>query len=121
MRISGRNALENAVNLAFWCGCRREETCALEWSNVDMESREIKICQVRTTVKGTVVERKSTKNKEIRMVGIPAWLYECLVQERHHQEEMNESLQGEYFTEKDFVFCQLGSSVGQCTKEFQKL
>lgn len=46
LRMSGRYALEIAVNLAFWCGCRREETCALEWSDVDMEGREIKICQV---------------------------------------------------------------------------
>lgn len=105
LRMSGRYALEIAVNLAFWCGCRREETCALEWSDVDMEGREIKICQVRTTAKGTIVERKSTKNKEIRMVGIPAWLYNCLQHVKRRQEEMKELLQGEYFTEKDFVFC----------------
>lgn len=44
LRESGRCDLEVAVNLAFWCGCRREETCALEWHNVDMENREMKIC-----------------------------------------------------------------------------
>lgn len=105
LRKSGRQDLEIAVNLAFWCGCRREETCALEWENVNMEGREIKICQVRTTAKGTVVERKSTKNKEIRMVGIPDWLYECLVRTRRRQEEMRELLQGEYYAERGFVFC----------------
>lgn len=105
LRKSGRQDLEIAVNLAFWCGCRREETCALEWENVNMEGREIKICQVRTTAKGTVVERKSTKNKEIRMVGIPDWLYECLARTRRRQEEMRELLQGEYYAERGFVFC----------------
>lgn len=105
LRKSGRQDLEIAVNLAFWCGCRREEACALEWENVNMEGREIKICQVRTTAKGTVVERKSTKNKEIRMVGIPDWLYECLVRTRRRQEEMRELLQGEYYAERGFVFC----------------
>lgn len=105
LRKSGRQDLEIAVNLAFWCGCRREEACALEWENVNLEGREIKICQVRTTAKGTVVERKSTKNKEIRMVGIPDWLYECLVRTRRRQEEMRELLQGEYYAERGFVFC----------------
>lgn len=105
LRASGRWALEIAVNLAFWCGCRREETCALEWPDVDMESREIKICQVRTTAKGTIVERKSTKNKEIRTVGIPDWLYDCLIQVKHRQKEMQKLLKGEYYSEKNFVFC----------------
>lgn len=105
LRLSGRYDLEVAVNLAFWCGCRREETCALEWENVDLGNREIKICQVRTTAKGTVVERKSTKNKEIRTVGIPDWLYDCLKRVKHRQEEMREVLQGEYHADREFVFC----------------
>lgn len=105
LRESGRYDLEIAVNLAFWCGCRREETCALEWENVNMESREIKICQVRTTAKGMVVERKSTKNKEIRMVGIPDWLHDCLLRTKQRQDEMKELLQEEYFSERNFVFC----------------
>lgn len=105
LRESGRHDLEIAVNLAFWCGCRREETCALEWENVNLESREIKICQVRTTAKGMVVERKSTKNKEIRMVGIPDWLYGCLLRTKRRQDEMKELLQKEYFSERNFVFC----------------
>lgn len=105
LRESGRCDLEVAVNLAFWCGCRREETCALEWHNVDLENREIKICQVRTTAKGSVVERKSTKNKEIRMVGIPDWLFDCLMRVKTRQEQMKELLQEEYFSERDYVFC----------------
>lgn len=105
LRESGRYDLEIAVNLAFWCGCRREETCALEWENVNMESREIKICQVRTTAKGMVVERKSTKNKEIRMVSIPDWLHDCLLRTKQRQDEMKELLQEEYFSERNFIFC----------------
>ena len=105
LRESGRCDLEVAVNLAFWCGCRREETCALEWHNVDMENREMKICQVRTTAKGSVIERKSTKSKEIRMVGIPDWLFDCLMRVKTRQEQMKELLQEEYFSERDYVFC----------------
>lgn len=105
LRGSGRYDLEVAVNLAFWCGCRREEACALEWENVNLASREIKICQVRTTAKGSVVERKSTKNKEIRMVGISDWLLDCLLRVKNRQEQMKEYLREEYFAERNYVFC----------------
>lgn len=105
LRESGRRDLEIAVNLAFWCGFRREETCALEWKDVDLERREIKVCQVRTTAKGTVVERKSTKNKEIRVVGIPDWLYDCLAGLQEYQKRFRELLQEEYYRERKFVFC----------------
>lgn len=82
-----------------------EEACALEWHNPDLENREIKICQVRTTVKGNVVERKSTKNKEIRTVGIPDWFLDCLMRAKNRQRQMKELLQEEYFSERDYVIC----------------
>ena len=102
---SGRRALEIAVNLGFWCGCRREETCALKWKNVDLEERVIKICEGRTTAKGKVIERSTTKNKEIREVGIPEWLYNCLVAQKDEQEKMRGYLQGEYYAGEAYVFC----------------
>ena len=105
LRESGRRDLEIAVNIAFWCACRREEVCALDWKNVHLDEREIKICETRTTAKGKVVERKSTKNKEIRMVGIPDWFYDCLVLLKGHQEEMRKALGSSYFKGKDYVFC----------------
>lgn len=105
LRRSGRYDLEIAVNIAFWCACRREEVCALDWDNVDLAKREIKICEVRTTAGGKVVERKTTKNKEIRMVGIPDWFYHCLVRLKGHQDEMKRLLGSEYYGSKDFVFC----------------
>lgn len=101
---SERKDLEIAVNLAFWCACRREETCALKWKNVNMKEKVIKICEVRTTAKGKVVERQSTKNKEIRFVGIPDWLYDALTRLSRFQDDMK-ALYGTDYDDGGYVFC----------------
>lgn len=101
---SERKDLEIAVNLAFWCACRREETCALKWKNVNMKEKVIKICEVRTTAKGKVVERQSTKNKEIRFVGIPDWLYDALTRLLRFQNDMK-ALYGTDYDDGGYVFC----------------
>ena len=92
---SKRHDLEVAVNLAFWCGVRREEVCALKWSNVDLNKREITICEVRTTANGKVYERDGTKNNTIRKVGIAPWLYNVLLKELEHQNTMKSVLEQE--------------------------
>lgn len=52
--------LELVVRLAGFLGLRRSEICGLRWEQVDLEKNVIEICQVRTSVGGTVVE-KGTK------------------------------------------------------------
>lgn len=101
---SKRCDLEVAVNLAFWCACRREETCALKWQNVDFKNKTIRICEVRTTAKGTVSERNTTKNGIERKVGMVEWLEHLLRNEWQHQAEMKRLLGAEYF-DNDYVFC----------------
>lgn len=101
---SGRHDLETAVNVAFWCGCRREEICALKWKSVDLKNDTITICEVRTTAKGKVIERDSTKNGVIRKIGITPWFHMILENEWNHQAEMKKELGSEY-KENGFVFC----------------
>lgn len=101
---SQRHDLEVAVNLAFWCACRREETCALKWKNVDFKNKTIRICEVRTTAKGAVSERNTTKNGVERKIGMVEWLENLLKNEWEHQKEMKELLGAEYF-DNDYVFC----------------
>ena len=49
--------LELVVRLAGFLGLRRSEICGLRWEQVDLEKNVIEICQVRTSVGGTVVEK----------------------------------------------------------------
>ena len=104
LQKSGRHDLEVAINLAFWCGVRREEVCALKWSNVDLNKREITICEVRTTAKGKVYERDGTKNNTIRKVGVAPWLYAILKKELEYQTRMKDELGAEY-ENGNYVFC----------------
>lgn len=104
LRNSDRHDFEVAINLAFWCGCRREETCALKWENVNFDKGFIKICEVRTTAKGQVFERSYTKNKEIRVVGITPWLEKILKDEFEYQQLMKSVMDKEY-NDNDYVFC----------------
>ena len=101
---SSRHDFEVAINLAFWCGCRREEACALKWSNVNLDKNTIKICEIRTTAEGSVIERAYTKNKQIRIVGITPWLHMVLSKEYEHQSEMRK-LYGAEYNNADYVFC----------------
>lgn len=70
--------LEVAVSLALYCGCRREEACALRWENVDMHKKVIIICEVRTTAGKDIVDMNHTKNNTVRQIGIPDALCEVL-------------------------------------------
>lgn len=104
LHSSGRHDLETAVNIAFWCGCRREETCALKWKSVNFKDDIITICEVRTTAKGKVIERDSTKNGVVRKIGIAPWFHMVLEKEWNHQKEMQKILGSEY-KDNGFVFC----------------
>ena len=49
LKSSEKIGLEVSAGIALYCGCRREEVCALRWDNVDMVNRVLTICEVRTT------------------------------------------------------------------------
>lgn len=101
---SNRHDLEVAVNIAFWCGVRREEACGLRWSNVNLDDDIITICEIRTTAKGKIIERNGTKNNVIRQVGITPWFHSILKIEQEHQQRMKE-LYGAEYNDEDYVFC----------------
>jgi len=104
LHFAERHSLEVAVNLAFWCACRREETCALKWKYVDFEKDVICIKNTRTTAKGKVVEKERTKNRKKRYVGITPWLHMVLQNEYNYQQEMKKLLGSEYI-DNGYVFC----------------
>lgn len=104
LRNSNRHDLEIAVNIAFWCGCRREETCALKWDKVDLDKGVITICEVRTTAQGKVIEADITKNQRDRKIGIPEWFKKILIEEKEHQCKMKKFFGNEY-QDNNFVFC----------------
>lgn len=106
LRKSNRHDLEVAINIAFWCGCRREETCGLKWKDVDFKYGTIDFHDIRTTANGKVIHRKDMlKNGEdTKTVGMTPWLRMILQNEYNHQQEMKK-LYGDEYKDGDFVFC----------------
>lgn len=105
LKESNSVGLEVAVGIALYCGCRREEVCALRWENVDMHKRLIIICEVRTTAGREIVKMNHTKNNTIRQVGIPDALYEILVRAKKTQRE-NRKKMGARYQDLGFVLCE---------------
>lgn len=106
LKKSNLLGLEVAVSLALYCGCRREEVCALRWANVDMCNRVITICEVRTTAGKEIVKMNHTKNNTVRQIGIPDALYNVLNRAKKYQKEMRKKQGSQYQKDKDFVLCE---------------
>ena len=60
--------LELVVKLAGFLGMRRSEICALKWCNVDFRCHIIDVCEARTAVGGTVVEKGTKTDASCRML-----------------------------------------------------
>lgn len=106
LRNSGNIGLEVAVSIALYCGCRREEVCALRWENVDMEKRIITICEVRTTAGKEIVEMNHTKNNTVRQIGIPDALYDVLERAKKYQKRYHRAFCPSNHNGMDFVLCE---------------
>lgn len=103
LKESGDIGLEVAVSIALYCGCRREEVCALRWDNVDMTNRVLTICETRTTAGREVVKMNHTKNHTIRQIGIPDALYDVLKRAGQAQAKDRKCYGVHYQGKPDFV------------------
>lgn len=103
LKKSSNIALEVAVSIALYCGCRREEVCGLRWEHVDMTNRVMTICEVRTTAGKEIVKMNHTKNNTVRQVGIPDGLYEVFTRALKQQSIDRKNLGSLYQSKPDFV------------------
>lgn len=110
LRDSGNIGLEVAVSIALYCGCRREEVCALRWENVDMDRRIMTICEVRTTAGKEIVAMDHTKNNMVRQIGIPDGLYDVLKRAKNHQRKYQKACCSSDNNRMEFVLCEADGS-----------
>lgn len=103
LKESNNTALEVAVSIALYCGCRREEVCGLRWEHVDMTNRIMTICEVRTTAGREIVKMNHTKNNTVRQVGIPDALYEVFTRVLEQQKADRKNYGSLYQSKPDFV------------------
>ncbi len=103
LKSSEKIGLEVAAGIALYCGCRREEVCALRWDNVDMVNRVLTICEVRTTAGKEIVKMNHTKNHTVRQIGIPDALYDILKRAEQQQKKDRKNYGYLYKNKPDFV------------------
>ncbi len=103
LKSSEKIGLEVAAGIALYCGCRREEVCALRWDNVDMVNRVLTICEVRTTAGKEIVKMNHTKNHTVRQIGIPDALYDILKRAEQQQKKDRKNYGYLYKNKTDFV------------------
>lgn len=94
------------VHLLLITGCRRGELLGLKWSRVDFENRQVYICNnVLYSADRGIYEDEPKTPKSKRYVTLPAQTVQLLRQYRAWQTAERLRL-GEYYQNRDFVFCQ---------------
>ncbi|MCW3795398.1 tyrosine-type recombinase/integrase [Paenibacillus sp. LS1] len=96
--------LEVPVNLAIHLGLRREEIVGLKWKYVDLDLREIRIEEVRTSAGSKVITKVPKTEKSRRSLYIGDDLYEILLNHKVKQKEMNRILGSEYYN-AGYLYC----------------
>ena len=75
--------IELPVFLAAYLGLRRGEILGLKWEHVDLENRIITICNSKTQVGDSIIEKKPKTEKSNRKLGVPQPLYDALLREKN--------------------------------------
>lgn len=90
--------LETVVKLAGYLGLRRSEICGLKWEHIDFEEKLIRICFVRTTAGGQVVEKRPKTPHSVRTLSISGLddLIQTLLKQKEHQQEQKIFSQTDY-------------------------
>lgn len=86
------------IQISFWTGLRRGEVCGLEWKNVNLVAKEIKVSQQMIQISGKVVEITTPKTKNsYRTVHISDTLNDLLKTQKLLQKKRKLALGNKYF------------------------
>jgi integrase len=98
---SGPWCLSTFLELCAATGARRGEVLALRWSDI-IDGRVV-IARSLTQTK-TVLEFKSTKTDEIRVIGLPTSALTSLEAQRKRQDEFRQQFGPDYRADLDLIF-----------------
>lgn len=91
--------------LAIYCGMRRGEILALEWSDLDFSNNSISITKSTTIANGKPITKTPKTKASIRKISVPAFLMELARNYRREQLQYRLSLGSEWVGE-NYVFIQ---------------
>lgn len=91
------------AQLSFWTGLRRGEVCGLEWKNVDLVGKSIKVTQQMIQISAKTVQITTPKTKNsYRTIHISDTLVRLLHRQKTLQQKRKLAL-GNKYTDSDFV------------------
>jgi integrase len=104
LEASRAHGLYELMMFAAATGCRRGETLALPWSNLDLAHGAARIARsLEQTKEG--LRLKTTKTERTRMISLPASLVALLRFHRERQEQTRKMFGPDYRADLDLVFC----------------
>lgn len=92
-------------NLALFCGMRRGELIALEWSDFDFINNTVSISKSTVLVNGKPITKTPKTESSIRVISVPASVISILKGYRKEQLELRLKL-GDAWEGKNYVFIQ---------------
>lgn len=100
--ISVKHRAQVASLIMLFCGLRKGEVLALQWSDVDFKRKVISVNKTLQRVGTNLYQVKSgTKNNKTRIVSVPDYLLNFLV----NLKKSNNS------TDNDYISCQINGSI----------
>lgn len=92
-------------HIAIFCGMRRGEIVALEWTDIDFEKAEINITKSTVSVKGKSVTKKPKTKSSIRKVSVPSHILSIAKKYRKEQLQYRISI-GSQWNGDNYIFIQ---------------
>lgn len=105
---AGRILLQHKVffHMALFCGLRRGELIALEWSDFDFNQNTVSVTKSTGLVEGKPITKAPKNKTSIRVVSVPAQVIALVREYRKEQYKLRLSL-GSYWKGSNYVFIQL--------------
>lgn len=92
-------------HLAIFCGLRKGELVALEWSDLDFTENSVSITKSTSMIDGEMITKKPKTNSSIRKISVPVSVMQLTKQYRKKQLQHKLSL-GSDWQGKNYIFIQ---------------
>lgn len=95
--------LGSMAMIMLYCGLRRGEAMALDWTNIDFEKKIIHVTKAASTVKNKTIIKKPKSEAGIRDIPIPKVLFKVLMEIRKPSGFVCTNINGGMLTESSYM------------------
>lgn len=92
-------------HMALFCGLRRGELVALEWSDLDFKENSVSITKSTSSINGEIITKTTKTNSSIRKISVPASVMQLAKEYRKEQLEYRLSI-GSKWEGNNYIFIQ---------------